>query len=70
MRADVLLEKLRERRHAKPFEKDWRVRRAEYLIETGRLDQLRAEGLTHAIFRDQPGRDRADVPTRGARSAH
>jgi hypothetical protein len=32
-----------------PPREDWRVCRAQYLKENGRLDQLRAEGLEHFV---------------------
>jgi hypothetical protein len=50
MRPAQMLLKLRERQREQPTEKDWRARRAEYLIETGRVEQLEAEGLEHALF--------------------
>ena len=54
MRPAQMLLKLHERQREQPTEKDWRARRAEYLIETGRVDQVKAEGLEHALF----GKDR------------
>ena len=31
----------------RPIETDWKIRRADYLYECGRLDQLKKEGLEH-----------------------
>jgi hypothetical protein len=40
---------------------DWRVRRAEYLIETGRADQVKTEGLEHELFGKLLGAARASA---------
>jgi hypothetical protein len=52
----------------------WRVRRAAYLLETGRLDQLEDEGLQHEaaawrLTERVSARDAARVPLRERRAA-
>ena len=50
------------RRRERPHERDWRTRRAEYLLDAGRIDELQREGLEHAL---RPRRASADDEKRG-----
>lgn len=59
MRPAQLRFKLHQREREQPSERDWRVRRAEYLLDTGRIDQVKAEGLEHALFGKLTKRDDA-----------